>query len=1374
MPLSPNLLTGTQSVAWTSGAPPTGAIPELVFLGRDDAGLGPIQVALATVSTPPSKETMRALHALRKGKSTIQLVVGAILGDRIWIFGPDERTQVIESLPLDQGCRQLQSALDEPNALAAYTRLGQFRRSLDTTSLVGVTNSGLFASYHIRENVPKRADWQEACAKSKPWLSLRTDQLIKALGFNSEKTAGNALLLSSGTPQSKAVAILLDESEQFDSTSARHTGISPVAFGLNVAARQGVPWLFVLRKDQIRIYPAKDGVGVGQKGQVETYLEIDLAAIDSERAGLLALIFSADALESNGTAHELLEGSQRFASQLGLRLRERIYEHVVPQLSKSVAEHLRDQGTALDSEGLSLAYRLTLRILFRLLFQAYAEDRGLLPAGRNEGYDANSLKTIAKRIINTPAEQFGKSKTLWFDLVQVWDAIDEGNETWNVPAYNGGLFGTDPEIHAEGAQIEKLGIQDDILGPVLQHLLIDISEDNVPGPVDFRSLSVREFGTIYEGLLESSLSVATQDLTVDSKGAWVPALKSDSIIAAPGDVYFHSASGERKATGSYFTPSDVVDFLIESSLEPALLKHLERIRGHLLKGDEASAARDFFDFRVADLAMGSGHFLVAAVDRIEARMRAFLSEKDTQVPGINAELNRLKIAAQSALGKDESIFGEIEPASLLRRQIARRCIYGLDLNPLAVELSRLALWIHTFVPGLPMSNLDHGLVCANSLTGIGTVDEALHALSPDLPKQPLSKGRGAPMSFYENSIVENLEKAKTLLIDVANSDEAKKSEVKNSAVLSKNARLAAEPTRDIFNAAIAARVGVFNPANIFDEVELSRLANTNETREIVSRLNPAHMPYLFPEVFMRDHPGFDVLLGNPPWEKLHVNSDSWWSTKYPGFKSLGADKKEVFIEKLMRERPDLRVEFENVVSTTKSVAESIVKGPFPGIGDAHIDLFAAFAWRFWTLLRTEGTLGIVLPRGALSGAATAQWRKEVFVQSEIQAVTLLNNKGWVFPNVHPQTSISVLSITKTSNPPTLKMVGPYSSRQEFSDATKEIDALRDLIDPRDFVDGSDIASIPLLQGLGIEIFTTMNRAPRLSEKTAGWEVRPVQGDINQTTNRDLIRFDASGTPAKNEIEVWTGKTFNIYELEKGPIVGLTNSKDLGTYLSTKLERQLKLQSSSFYGLKLGQPPLETLPLQKFRLAFRDVTNRTNTRTAIFTLIPENVCLVESAPYLFRKGGSASTDAYLLGVFNSIIFDWYARLFVEGHLKFYILNNLPVPRVDLKTGNLLQRIGFSTLEGNYKIIEDRIVQLVATLLNRDIKYKSWLATLSIKIEHKISGSEIEEELAEIDALVAKLYGLNEKHIAYIFKTFHRGADYSERLNKVTKYFQAISK
>ena len=126
--------------------------------------------------------------------------------------------------------------------------------------------------------------------------------------------------------------------------------------------------------------------------------------------------------------------------------------------------------------------------------------------------------------------------------------------------------------------------------------------------------------------------------------------------------------------------------------------------------------------------MGSGHFLVAAVDKIEALMRTFLTEHT--VPGVTDELLRLAGVARDALGTDDVAKSEVDEVGLLRRQVARRCIYGLDINPIAVELARLALWIHTFVPGLPMCNLDHGLVNANSLTGIGTIDEALDALQP--------------------------------------------------------------------------------------------------------------------------------------------------------------------------------------------------------------------------------------------------------------------------------------------------------------------------------------------------------------------------------------------------------------------------------------------------------------------------------------------------------------------------------------------------------------------------------------------------------------------------------------------------------------------
>src|SRR5699024_10597099 len=158
----------------------------------------------------------------------------------------------------------------------------------------------------------------------------------------------------------------------------------------------------------------------------------------------------------------------------------------------------------------------------------------------------------------------------------------------------------------EGALLDRVAVTNDVIGPALAALLIDTDDTGVTGPVDFRSLSVREFGTIYEGLLESNLALADVDLTIGKNDAWVPAGDGDDVVAQAGTVYLHTTSGQRKGTGSYFTPSFVVEHLLERALDPALDTHLERVAELLAAGDAAGAARAFFDFRVADLAMGSG------------------------------------------------------------------------------------------------------------------------------------------------------------------------------------------------------------------------------------------------------------------------------------------------------------------------------------------------------------------------------------------------------------------------------------------------------------------------------------------------------------------------------------------------------------------------------------------------------------------------------------------------------------------------------------------------------------------------------------------------------------------------------------------------
>lgn len=1014
-------LKAEKTVAWSGVKPQVDVFFNGVFLGPDPHGLGGFQVALATSDVKPTRQTMRELFLARKGKTQVQLVVAVVHEGTATLIGPDPQANPVE-LPLGQAERQLQSVLSEPDVLAATERFAGFRKANDSTGVAGFTNSGLFASHHITSNVPKRSDWEALATKAEPLLSKRGKQLIEALGFGTQAGPNGTMLLSIGGHQPRAVAVLLDDSEQFDAKTSRFQ-LSPVAFGLTVASRQEVQWLVVLRKDQIRLYPGRDGVGVGSKGQAETFFEVDLSTVDSEYAALLPLIFSADALSAEGTADELLRDSARYATELGGRLRDRIYDEIVPPLAVEVAQRLAKHAKVpLDADGLSLAYRVTLRILFRLLFQAYAEDRGLLPSGRNEGFDANSLKTNARRLLESDTDKFGDSTTLWLDMVQVWNAIDQGNPQWQIPCYNGGLFATDAERSLEGALIQKISLPDSVLGPALRSLLIDKSSDDVLGPVDFRSLSVREFGTIYEGLLESSLSLAEEDLTVDTSGAWVPAKKGDEVWAASGSVYFHTASGERKATGSYFTPKVVVDHLIERSIVPALTAHLEKIAGYLTAGDAVAASRDFFDFRVADLAMGSGHFLVAAVDKIEALMRTFLTEHT--VPGVTEELLRLAGVAKDALGSDDVAKSEVDEVGLLRRQVARRCIYGLDLNPMAVELARLALWIHTFVPGLPMSNLDHGLVNANSLTGIGTIEEALMALQPG--RKPGEEG------FFDSVITDNLISARTLLHDVANASEANKSEVEAGARLLVEAAHAAEPARKIFDVAVAARLGKVKAEVMFTAEQLLESASAPAVTATVERLVPAHMPLLFPEVFLRDNPGFDVLVGNPPWEELMVEETKFWLRVRPGLFGLSSAELKSELERLRVERADLLPTLEAESESVERMRQTLLAGPYPGLGTGDIDLYQAFAWRFWQLLRQKGSLAVVMPRSLFNVAGMKSWREEIYRSGDLETVTLVNNRRWVFP-IHPQYSVSLVGVTKSESPNgTVRLSGPFFSAAEFT------------------------------------------------------------------------------------------------------------------------------------------------------------------------------------------------------------------------------------------------------------------------------------------------------------------------------------------------------
>lgn len=1340
-----------RAIAWTRpNGCPAHAETLKVFSGHDEGDLAlEVGVAEWTGAESPSRDALAKLHKDRLGQGINPIVILAINAERAWLFGPNSQASVVGPLNLDHAQRLLQSALDEPSGLDARRTLNQTYEAIAATStggndsdaLRGVGNAGLFATHELRHGVRQRADWTEACQKSKEAMSLRRLELIKKLGYSVEDVGGNASLLKSKGDNARAVAVILLDNETFDGQSNRFA-VSPVAFGLQVADRKEVSWLIVIRKDAIRLYPARLDLGVGRKGLAETYFEFNLAVADDSTAGFLSLIFSADALAEHGSCYEILKSSSQYAVGLSARLRDKVYGEIVPQLSLAVAAQLPKLGVPMDREGLNRAYQITLRIFFRMLFQAYADDRKLLPYGENQDYTNNAIKGFAHKLIGSDIEFDGESCSYWDDLTQVWRAIDTGSKRFGIPAYNGGLFSSDEELQPEGALIERLRLTDDIIGPVLRALLIDSDDDGTVGPIDFRSLSVREFGTIYEGLLESNLGLADSDLLLDDKDTWIPAPKGAKLLpgrsAKKGMVYFHDTSGARKGTGSYFTPSFVVEHLLERSLDPALDAHLERVREVLESGDQVGASDLFFDFKVADLAMGSAHFLTAAIDHIEQRMAGFLDMHP--IPGVTNELRRLEEAAKEKLGENASV---PEPSSLLRRQIARRCIYGLDINPVAVELARVSIWIHTFVRGLPMSSLDHTLVCANSLTGIGTVDEALNVLVPGR--------KTGQVTLFDDAIEEALTKARDVLVEVAKASELDSKESKAASRATMKARKDAEEAKLLFDAAVLTRIGRGGLVAGSDATSISKMASAPAAQAALEPLRPAHMPILFPEVFLRKNGGFDVLIGNPPWEEVMVEEPKFWLRVRPGLLGLSSAEMKSQVALLRESRLDLVRELEQEIEDVSLMRAALLAGPFPGLGTGDVDLYRVFAWRCWQLVRDLGSVGQVFPRSIITSAGSSAWRQIVLVEGSATLTTLINSRGWVFPSVTHQYNFVLFDVLKDRNPSaSVAFSGPFTSYEDFSKrGSRTFTAPIEMI--REASEGLTIPQLPHADS--VAVYAVIRQSPRLDDETHP-RFRVVT-ELHATNDRPT--FDA-GPRREGKWPVLGGAGFYLWTPETSEVYAWADPRKVMGALQERRRRQIRLRNSAFFGMNdKWASDQETLPCNGPRIAFRDIARATDPRTCIASLVPPRVFLTNKAPYLFRVDGDEKDEAFLLGVLSSIPLDWYAKRYVEIGLNLHIFYGLPVPRIASEDA---RKIRVSEISGRLAAVDNR--------------YAKWAKKVGVPVGSVKTAAEREDLEAELDALVAHLYGLTREHVEHIFKTFHRGWDYQPRLTRVLAHFDRITK
>lgn len=644
----------------------------------------------------------------------------------------------------------------------------------------------------------------------------------------------------------------------------------------------------------------------------QTYLECDLAGL------LNNWQVSHSITERDSLAHEFLqfylffsphgyvgehrkslirraiEGSSEYRIGVGEGLKERAFE----ALRLCIEGLIRYAPNELDAErDLQKCRDDSFILLFRILFIMHAEDRRLLPYRVNRAYtDNRSLgrhrDEIAGRLdryYSGDGDDFSAESTeIWEDLKSLFDLVDGGHRRYGVPEYNGGLFDSDSD-----SLLTTKRISDRFMARILDQLG-RANDPTRPNEgvfrVDYRDLAIQHLGGIYEGLLELQPSHALHNLVVISRRqqgrleekyitetAPVPQgwQLSDKRYPA-GAIYLKTSKDERRASGSYYTPDHIVNYIVENTVGPLckevsdqLKLEIAQEKGRLSELPEgyADSERDRLNdlqeeydnrilrLRILDPAMGSGHFLLRVCQRLAEEIATHEYTGDEGGVGIHE--------GESAV-------------SFWKRRVVEHCLYGVDLNPLAVELAKLALWLETVAGDEPLSFLDHHLRTGNSL--VGSRIESMGSLPGEI-------------ELLSDRFTEQIRSTMTNLLEplgqIGELDSDSAEHVKEKEQLYQNFEKLREPFRlvsDLWCSAFCP--GSTITAQQFQEAlsELGRPVRFNRlvkqewfqnARALVQAnfVRCFHWELEFPEVYFagnepRERPGFDAVIGNPPYDIL--------------------------------------------------------------------------------------------------------------------------------------------------------------------------------------------------------------------------------------------------------------------------------------------------------------------------------------------------------------------------------------------------------------------------------------------------------------------------------------------------------------------------
>ena len=1137
----------------------------------------------------------------------------------------------------------------------------------------------------------------------------------------------------------------------------------------------GLSWGIITNGETIRLI--KSGAG-------KAYLEFRLA--DMCRYGTqdiyehaFSVLFDLIVQEnlSNGYLDTVYEESKKHGTQVSDTLKDAILESI-ELFARGVLHHPKNSELLSMPDNIGTLFDESIIFMYRMLFALYAEAHNLLPVADSRIYKENYSIDHLVDIIRQPGFEANRNSTaLWDALRALFRILEKGinHRSCSIAALNGDLNSS-----KKHPLLDKVELTDDITSGIIRRLTLTQVKGGGLDRISYRELDVAQLGSVYEGLLEYEPKIAQYNLTIEKiKGSdqLISAKEDDKVAIREGEFYLSLWGGSRKGSGSYYTPKELTTFLVEKTIEP------------LVKNKKS---HEVLQISVIDPAMGSGAFLVAAINYL-------------------ARVYGQKLIDE---GIDEDGIMDDEEFMQYKRLVAEHCIYGVDLKPTAVELAKLSIWLTTFAKDRPLTFLDHRLRAGNSLVG-AWLNKEIEMSTPRtikgkklnslyfVPKEALNasklhgKAYAEALNAVQKANVEshipgiiNLQSTNLLEQDIElgfienlvrhrivelSSDELTAEDVHVKATIFEAEResgseferlktymdltcsvwfwdteaLLPPSTVELYDV----RKYLFGQ-EVYFGTSVERLeAILNESCRISREQHFFHWELEFPEIYFDEdvrhlaNSGFDAVVGNPPWDVVQPNSQEFFSNYDPYFRDYDKQKALKKIDTLVQNEliashwQKYQLFFENFSSYLKNFfdVDGILKG--------KIDTYRLFTLHNFRLTKKDGNLGVIIPSDFYTGEGNTELRKLFLGQSRINFLFSFENKKKLFP-IHSSFKFILLSAKKGSTTYTFPAQFMMHDEKELYEHEKFVHIDKVLIE-KFSPDTLSINEFQSQEDIDISTKIYANHSLLGNNLADFWNVKFKSNEVNMTEGskyfKALESFDLS-----NDYLLFEGKMFHQFDayFEKAQYC-MSNDYE------TNIVKSDGYPSSQFY-----------------RIAFRKVASSTNSRSLIVNLNPPYTFYGDSANLLITKEYDISL--FLTSVLNSFILDFTIRQKVSANLNLFYVKTLPVPRLHVNDPHfdaLLPRsLRLVCIGTEYQQLWENVAPNVdwsnLNTPNAPLSYPSlvdfstcsdqWDESMILEgktdTANRYDIGDRAHLRAEIDAIVAHLYGLNRDEMSYILDTF----------------------